>query len=143
MPSQVVEKENIPALPLAQTQPARNEARAPAKPKSKVRILCYATHLRFFYLHFRQARKEADILPGNIAMNEQIRQLRERWECNMTTCSSEFCFIPADGPHFALSHDHVEKWAAAIVRQKYIYLRYSLTLIEAQRPRICHSRKTA
>ena len=76
-------------------------------------------------------------------MNEQIRQLCEQWECNMMMCSSEFCFILADGPHFTLSHDHVEKWAAAIVCQKYIYLRYSLTLIEAQRPQICDFQKAA
>lgn len=62
-----------------------------------------------------KARKEADILPANVAMNEKIKQLRERWECNMTTCHSEVCFIPAEGPHFALSHDLTEKWAAAIV----------------------------
>lgn len=136
MPSQVVKKENIPALLLAQTQPAHNEAHAPAKLKSKVHILCYATHLHFFCLHFWQA---CNILPGNIAMSEQIRQLHELWECNMMT--SEFCFIPADSPHFTLSHDHMEKWAAAIVHQKYIYLQYSLTLIEAQRPWTCHSQK--
>ena len=68
-----------------------------------------------------KARKEADILPANVAMNEQIKQLRERWECSMTTCHSEVCFIPAEGPHFALSHDLTEKWAAAIVRSFVTY----------------------
>jgi len=49
-------------------------------------------------------------------MNEKIKRLRERWECSMTTCHSEVCFVPAEGPHFALSHDLTEKWAAAILR---------------------------
>ena len=62
-----------------------------------------------------KARKETDILPANVAMNEKIKQLRGHWECSMTTCHSEVCFIPAKGPHFALSHDLTEKWAAAIV----------------------------
>jgi len=69
-----------------------------------------------------KAWKEADILPANVAMNEKIKQLRERWECNMTTCHSEVCFIPAEGPHFALSHDLMEKWAAAIVHLFMTYL---------------------
>lgn len=69
-----------------------------------------------------KARKDADILPANFAMNEKIRQLREQWECSMTTCHSEVCFIPAEGPHFALSHDLTEKWAAAIVCLFLIYM---------------------
>jgi hypothetical protein len=30
-------------------------------------------------------------------------------------CHSDHCFIPADGPHFPLSHEHFEKWGAAWV----------------------------
>jgi len=68
-----------------------------------------------------KAWKEADILPANVTMNEQIKQLRECWECSMTTCHSEVCLIPAKGPHFALSHDLTEKWAAAIVHSFVTY----------------------
>lgn len=78
------------------TEAAPTEAPVKAKSKSK-------------------ARKEADILPGNMAMNGQIRSLREHWQCSLTTCRSDYCFIPAEGPHFALGHEHLEKWAAAIL----------------------------
>ena len=44
----------------------------------------------------------AAILTGNVAMNNQIRYLKERWQCNMNTCHSE-------GPHFPLGHDHISK----------------------------------
>jgi len=50
-----------------------------------------------------------------MAMNGQIQSLREHWQCSLTTCQSDYCFIPAEGPHFALGHEHLEKWAAAIV----------------------------
>ena len=68
-----------------------------------------------------KAQKEANILPANVSMNEKIKQLQECWECSMTTCHSEVCFIPAEGRHFALSHDLTEKWAAAIVHSFMIY----------------------
>ena len=42
-----------------------------------------------------QVCKEANTLPGNITINEQIRQLHERWECNMAMCSSEVCYDPS------------------------------------------------
>ena len=62
-----------------------------------------------------QAPREKDIPAANIALNEKILALRTQWECNVTACHSEHCFIPAEGPHFALSHTHFEKWGAAIV----------------------------
>ena len=37
------------------------------------------------------------------------------WECATSNCSSEHCYIPVDGLHFALSHNHFDKWAAAMV----------------------------
>ena len=40
----------------------------------------------------------------------------------MTTFHSDICFVPAEGPHFALSHDLIEKWAAAIVHLFRIYI---------------------
>ena len=30
----------------------------------------------------------------------------------MLTFHSDICFVPAEGPHFVLSHDLIEKWAA-------------------------------
>ncbi|KAF8813468.1 hypothetical protein BYT27DRAFT_7230983 [Phlegmacium glaucopus] len=56
---------------------------------------------------------EKDILPGNVAKNDSIKRLRERWLCNFNNCKYKHCFVPADGPHFPLSHDHFNKWAAA------------------------------
>jgi hypothetical protein len=90
---------------------------APAKAKSKSKVCVSLRRYSFAFLcQCLQARKEADILPGNMAMNGQIRSLREHWQCSLTTCQSDYCFIPAEGPHFALGHEHLEKWAAAIVR---------------------------
>lgn len=67
------------------------------------------------YVNNLQAPREVDIPPANIALNEKICALRDQWECNVTNCRSEHCFVPAEGPHFALSHTHLEKWGAAIV----------------------------
>ncbi|KAF8955219.1 hypothetical protein BDZ97DRAFT_1674510 [Flammula alnicola] len=86
-------KENVPETP------ARDRAEGQAKPKAK-----------------SKARKEADILPANQAINDTIKSLREHWQCSLTTCKHDYCYIPADGPHFPLSHEHCEKWAAAILR---------------------------
>jgi len=90
-----------------------------------------------------KVRKEADILPANVAMNEKIKQLRERWECSMTTCHSEVCFVPAEGPHFALSHDLTEKWAAAMVRfflvwSNFSYVEYNSFVVLSLRPSTLH-----
>jgi len=57
-----------------------------------------------------------------MAKNEKIRLLRERWQCNLTTCHSKHCYVPADGPHFPLSHDLFNKWAAAMVCYGIIFL---------------------
>ena len=64
---------------------------------------------------YSKAPKGSDIVPGNIAVNNNIKKLRARWECNITNCPSDHCYIPANGPHFALGHEHFEKWAAALV----------------------------
>jgi hypothetical protein len=64
----------------------------------------------------KQAPRASDILPGNVAKNENIKLLRVRWECNLTTCSSEHCYTSSEGSHFPLNHDRFEKWAAAMVR---------------------------
>ncbi|KAG6894151.1 hypothetical protein C0992_007313 [Termitomyces sp. T32_za158] len=65
-----------------------------------------------------KAPKESDILPANVALNDRIKQIRDRWECNVSMCHSEHCFVPAVGPHLPLSHEMVEKWAAAWLRDE-------------------------
>ncbi|KIJ93203.1 hypothetical protein K443DRAFT_61171, partial [Laccaria amethystina LaAM-08-1] len=69
--------------------------------------------------------QETDILPANFESNSKICTLQERCECNscrldlrtlnVTSCKSDFCFVPAAGLHFPLRHGHFEKWAAAIL----------------------------
>jgi hypothetical protein len=95
--------------------PVAPQIKAAVKGKSRVRFISIFIP-SMGSSNVCKVQKEADILPANLVMNEKIKQLRERWECSMTTRHSEFCFIPAEGPHFALSHDLTEKWAAAIVR---------------------------
>ncbi|KAJ7196225.1 hypothetical protein GGX14DRAFT_403426 [Mycena pura] len=58
-----------------------------------------------------------DILPGNVALNEKIGELRERWQCPTPggACGSEHCFYnEADPEHLPLSHAHMASWAAAM-----------------------------
>ncbi|KIJ94309.1 hypothetical protein K443DRAFT_37325, partial [Laccaria amethystina LaAM-08-1] len=61
-----------------------------------------------------------DILPGNVAKNDNIKLLHSCWECATSNCSSEHCYIPTDGPHFALSHNHIDKWAATMLSVMHI-----------------------
>ncbi|EDR06534.1 uncharacterized protein LACBIDRAFT_300030 [Laccaria bicolor S238N-H82] len=92
-------KENIAAPAAPAQDDGRPELKGPAEKKKKSRV-----------------PRESDILPTNFTINGKIRALREQWECNVTSCKSDFCFIPAEGPHFPLGHGHFEKWAAAILR---------------------------
>ncbi|KAF8210056.1 hypothetical protein K438DRAFT_1810766 [Mycena galopus ATCC 62051] len=65
--------------------------------------------------------KARDILPGNVALNNKIGELRERWKCTVQggACGSAHCFVSATDPdHFALSHAHIENWAAAMLKGK-------------------------
>ncbi|KIJ95576.1 hypothetical protein K443DRAFT_108549, partial [Laccaria amethystina LaAM-08-1] len=50
-----------------------------------------------------------------LPFSSEIPALREQWECNVMSCKSDVCFLPAEGPHSLLGHSHFEKWAAAIV----------------------------
>ncbi|KAJ7748903.1 hypothetical protein B0H16DRAFT_1552169 [Mycena metata] len=64
----------------------------------------------------KYVRKERDILPGNVALNEKIGLLRDKWRCPTPggPCGSEHCFVhPTDPEHFPLAHVHMESWAAA------------------------------
>ncbi|KAH9986222.1 hypothetical protein BJV77DRAFT_935229, partial [Russula vinacea] len=70
------------------------------------------------FLRRFQIPKESDILPANIALNDRIKMLRGRWQCNASGCHSDFCFVSADGPHFPLSHEHLEKWGVAWLRSE-------------------------
>ncbi|PPR08156.1 hypothetical protein CVT24_012146 [Panaeolus cyanescens] len=62
-----------------------------------------------------KAPSAKDLLPGNQAKLENIVFLRSRWHCNRDGCASTTCYIPPDGRHFPLGHDHIEKWADAIL----------------------------
>ena len=43
--------------------------------------------------------------------------MREKWVCHLGSCPNEHCFIkPEDGAHFALGHQHISRWAAAILQ---------------------------
>ncbi|KAJ7757890.1 hypothetical protein B0H16DRAFT_1885383 [Mycena metata] len=64
----------------------------------------------------REKTKKRDILPGNVALNEKIGLLRDKWRCPTPggPCGSEHCFVhPTDPEHFPLAHAHMESWAAA------------------------------
>ncbi|KAM6488822.1 hypothetical protein JOM56_015732 [Amanita muscaria] len=63
-----------------------------------------------------KTKKKSDILPRNQALVENITKLRKRWTCSLTSCPSDHCFIPPEGPHLYLGHEHVEKWAAAMLQ---------------------------
>ncbi|KAF6749086.1 hypothetical protein DFP72DRAFT_819426, partial [Ephemerocybe angulata] len=100
-----VEKENIPE-PTASGTVRRADTAAtaddepPAKKTKKTK-----------------AQLASEELAANSAMNQMINQLRERWACNAGGCSSEFCYVLPDGPsHLRLTHEHISKWAAAILR---------------------------
>ncbi|RXW16545.1 hypothetical protein EST38_g9309 [Candolleomyces aberdarensis] len=67
-------------------------------------------------VHESAATEVSDQLPGNAALKETVSQLRAHWQCSAGGCSSDHCFVPADGPHLRLTHEHFEKWAAAILR---------------------------
>ncbi|KAJ7132727.1 hypothetical protein C8R46DRAFT_1235676 [Mycena filopes] len=63
--------------------------------------------------------KARDILPANVALNEKIGELRERWICPTPRgpCGSAHCFFTAIKPeHFPLSHDHFQSWGAAMLK---------------------------
>jgi hypothetical protein len=58
-------------------------------------------------------------LPANRAHTSTMEQLRNKWQCNDKSCrsGSEYCYV---GGESALSHAHIDVWAAAIV--KFIFL---------------------
>jgi len=59
---------------------------------------------------------EAAILPGNIAKNKNIEDLRERWVCARpdSVCPSTHCFVRQDGEHLPLSHQHFDAWGSVM-----------------------------
>ncbi|KAJ7861118.1 hypothetical protein B0H14DRAFT_2576260 [Mycena olivaceomarginata] len=70
-----------------------------------------------------KVRKERDILLANVALKAKIGALCERWMCPTPNgqCGSEHCFVhPDEADHFALSHAHMESWAAAILKGEQI-----------------------
>jgi hypothetical protein len=60
--------------------------------------------------------KETKILEGNVAKEENIMLLRNRWLCHSPKCGGTHCFVPPDdAEHFLLSMKHLDIWAAAMV----------------------------
>ena len=88
------------------------------KPKTKV----LSSYMHKDDANYLQAPQEKDIPAANIVLNDKILALCTQWECNVSTCSSEHCFIPVEGLHFTLSHTHFEKWGAAIVRSLDLFI---------------------
>jgi hypothetical protein len=81
---------------------------------------------------------EKDILPGNIAMNENIKLLHAKWFCHTASCSSDHCFISGENPeHFVLSHSHMQTWASAIVSPLSSYGQYEADCIQVERTYLC------
>ena len=111
-------------------------------------IICFSCpNITFFISSFMipQIPRESDIPLGNLAKNENISLLHGWWECNMSKCHSEHCYISADGPHFPLSHDHFDKWASAMVRAWIYIITWSLMytscinmVVSRQRPWSIH-----
>jgi hypothetical protein len=57
------------------------------------------------------------ILPGNVAKNKNIQDLREKWSCTRpdSVCPSTHCFVQLSGEHLPLSHQHFDTWGSAMV----------------------------
>lgn len=65
-----------------------------------------------------QVPKARDILPANVALNEKIGELRNRWICPTPggPCGSAHCYYNDINPeHMPLSHAHFQSWGAATV----------------------------
>ncbi|KAJ7240889.1 hypothetical protein C8J57DRAFT_1245018 [Mycena rebaudengoi] len=63
--------------------------------------------------------KERDILPVNEALNGNIGALRAKWICPTPggLCGNTHCYVhPDDRAHFPLSHNHMNTWAAAMLK---------------------------
>ena len=59
--------------------------------------------------------REAAILPGNVARNENIKKLQTRWACGKGGCAT-YCFIRGEErEHQPLSVEMLEVWASAMV----------------------------
>jgi hypothetical protein len=67
---------------------------------------------------FMQKRIDPAMLPGNKALTARIAELCNRWWCNDKTChtGSDYCYVSGSMvEHYALSHAHLDVWAAALV----------------------------
>lgn len=66
-----------------------------------------------------QKKLEPKELPLNVELTAQIKLLQNRHMCNKPGClMSGYCYIlPDNHAHFALSHQHLSIWAAALVTQ--------------------------
>ncbi|KAJ7732491.1 hypothetical protein B0H14DRAFT_3517623 [Mycena olivaceomarginata] len=103
-----------------------NALKIKGTPSAKIKWYISRLHRKCSLILFQASKqkennvhKERDILPANVALNAKIGALRERWMCPTPNgqCGSEHCFVhPDEADHFALSHAHMESWAAAILK---------------------------
>ena len=88
------------------------------KTTSKVCIYTdYYAGMRYLRVSNDKVPREAAILPGNIAKNKNIQDLREKWICTRpdSVCPSTHCLIQPTGEHLPLSHQHFDTWGSAMV----------------------------
>ena len=86
------------------------------KQKTKV---CHAIQWYVLFLiplnaNARSARRPIHFQETSLSMNKSGSYMRDgnaTWQCVLL----KYATIPAEGPHFSLSFDHLKKWAAAIV----------------------------
>src|SRR5882762_4338216 len=80
--------------------------------------------MRYLHVHNDKVPCEAAILPGNVAKNKNIQDLREKWICTRpdSVCLSTHCFVQPSGEHLPLSHQHFDTWCSAMVSLSLINL---------------------
>ncbi|KAF8222853.1 hypothetical protein L208DRAFT_1320278, partial [Tricholoma matsutake] len=67
----------------------------------------------------KKKEKDPKMLPGNVAKNVPIEELRKKWECIQckSTCIGAHCYVnPESGEHTPLSHECFDCWASAIMK---------------------------
>jgi len=77
-----------------------------AKGTRKMKVSNNALILENVQRHQKNLTFSQEMLPLTTSRN---------YRCGGTNCPSDHCYIPSDGPHFMLGHEHFEKWAAALV----------------------------
>src|ERR1700678_2707935 len=89
-----------------------------AKKAKTVRHYQCQPHLYFLTRDPFQKHIDPATLPGNKAHTSMMEQLRNKWQFNDKLCHfrPEYCYVGGEAAqHYALSHAHINVWAAAIV----------------------------